>query len=162
MSTEEGIDDNRDYRAFYDSTYIRAWDLPPARNVTFVVDHTEQHTIKGEGNKEDKRPVVFFKGKNGNVLKKGLVLNKGMGKIVAALYGKKMSAWRGRELTIYATTCVAFGETHDVVRIRPSVQKSTKPRGAPGQAPPPSLPAPHDSVPDAEFEDAHDYQESTR
>lgn len=141
----EEIDLNQDYRAFYDSTYIRAWDLPPGKNITVTIERVERVTVKGNDNSESLRPLVFFRGK-----KKGLVLNKGMGKTIKGMYGKKPSGWLGKRIAIYATTCTAFGETHDVVRIRPTIPPAERKRGAP-ELPP-------GAVPDAEFEETPETQ----
>lgn len=139
-----------DYRAFYDSTYVRAWDLPPGRDATLIIERVEAGEIKGT-DKTERRPIVYFRGKQ-----KGLVLNKGMGKTIKGLYGSRVKDWIGQAITIYATTTNAFGETHDVVRIRPTVKRET--RSAPNKPAPAALPEPN--VHDAEFEDA-DKQEAS-
>jgi hypothetical protein len=132
-----------DYRAFYDATYIRAWDLPPGKDVAVLIDRVEGETIKGV-DKEDRRPVIYFAGK-----KKGLVLNKGMGKTIKGMYGRFVRDWIGKPIALYATSVNAFGETHDVVRVRPSPPK--RQRATAPQAPAPALPAA--SIPDAEYEE---------
>lgn len=137
--------DNVDYRAFYDATYLRAWDLPAGRDAVVTISRVEQGVIKGT-DKEDRRPIVFFEGK-----KKGLVLNKGMGKTIKGMYGRFTKDWIGREIAIYATTTQAFGETHDVLRVRPEVP--SKRRAANPRSPAPALP-PSSEVQDAEFKEA--------
>lgn len=159
---EDEYDDNRDYRAFYNSKYLRAWDLPQGRNVTLVIHHTERHVIKAPGKDDDPRPVVFFVGKNGQPLKKGLVLNSGMGKVVKGLYGKVMRAWREKPITVYATTEAAFGEVFDVVRIRPVVDKPKAKRGAPPPVSEPPMLPPPGYVADAEYEEVANQQEVSR
>lgn len=129
-----------DYRAFYDNTYVRAWDLPVGRDVTMVIERVEQAEIKGT-DKTERRPIVFFKG-----ARKGLVLNKGMGKTIKGIYGARVSGWVGQPISLYATTCAAFGETHDVIRIRPTAP--SKKRSAPNK---PAAALPEAPVADAEF-----------
>lgn len=139
-----------DYRAFYDAKYVRAWDIPPGQDAVCIIDRVEGETIKGV-DKEDRRPVVYFRGKQ-----KGMVLNKGMGKAIKGMYGRFVKDWIGKPIAIYATQVTAFGETHDVVRVRPSVPQ--KPRGQkPPKDAPPQLP-PASDIHDAEFEES-DLQE---
>ena len=60
---------------------------------------------------------------------KPLILNRTNGKTIRELYGDNISDWRGRPVLLYETTIEAFGETHDVIRVRET---------APGQTPPPA------------------------
>ncbi len=131
-----------DYRAFYDATYVRAWDLPPGQDIVMVIDRVEGVEIKGI-DKTERRPVVYFKG-----AKKGLVLNKGMGKTIKTLYGSRVKDWVGQPISLYATQCSAFGETHDVIRVRPT-PPTRKARNAPDR---PASPDPQSVV----NEDAED------
>lgn len=141
---------DQDYRAFYDATYVRAWDLPTDRDAIMTIERVEGVEIKGV-DKTERRPVVYFKG-----AKKGLVLNKGMGKTVKGMYGARVGAWVGKMIALYATTVSAFGDTHDVIRIRPTIPTGrrtapNKPAGRPELGPA--------SIPDAEFENVRDEQE---
>lgn len=134
-----------DYRAFYDNTYVRAWDLPVGRDVVMTIERVEGVEIKGV-DKTERRPVVYFKG-----AKKGLVLNKGMGKTIKGIYGARTSGWIGQTVALYATTCAAFGDTHDVIRIRPTAPPAPrKPRNAPDKPAARELPAA--PIADAEVE----------
>ena len=143
MSDQDDLD--RDYRALYDNTYLRAWDLPPGHDIVLTIERVKGEEIQGKEKDKYRRPVVFFKGK-----KKGLVLNKGMGKAISGMYGRFMKSWVGKQIAIFTTQERAFGEVHDVIRVRPVVPKG-KGR-SPGQPAPAQLP-PGD-VADAEFEDA--------
>lgn len=133
-----------DYRAFYDSTYVRAWDIPPGRDAVCVIERVVAVEIKGV-DKTERRPVVYFRDKQ-----KGLVLNKGMGKMIKGMYGRFTKDWLGKPIAIYATQVTAFGETHDVVRVRPQVPQ--KPSGKKPKTDAPALPAA--PIADAEYEPA--------
>lgn len=133
--------DDVDYRAYYDAKYVRAWDLPAGHDVTVTIDRVEGEIIKGV-DKEDKRPVLYFRGKQ-----KGLVLNKGMGKTVKGMYGRFVRDWIGKSISLYGTSVNAFGEVHDVVRIRPKVPAARKPSAPNG----PAAALPPGPVHDGEF-----------
>ncbi len=135
--------DDLDYRAYYDATYIRAWDLPPNKDVAVIIERVVGEEMKGKEKDAYRRPVVYFRGK-----KKGLVLNAGMGKAVKGMYGRFTRGWIGKPIAIYATTCDAFGETHDVVRVRPTPPRKQR---EPARPEPRQLPAAH--APNTELAD---------
>lgn len=135
--------DDIDYRALYDSTYLRAWDLPPNQDIVLTIERVNGEEIQGKEKDKYRRPVVFFRGK-----KKGLVLNKGMGKAIRGMYGRVVRGWVGKQIAIFTTQERAFGEVHDVIRIRPNVP--TGKRRNPNQPAPAQLPA-GEHVHDAEF-----------
>jgi hypothetical protein len=41
------------------------------------------------------------------------------------LYGDNISEWRGQRVLLYETSVEAFGETHDVIRVRDRVPEQT-------------------------------------
>ena len=118
--------DDPDYRAYYDNTYVRAWDLPVGRDAIMVIERVERVEIEGQDKKKQTRPLVYFRG-----ARKGMVLNKGMGKTIKGIYGARVSGWIGQPIALYATVCTAFGEDHDVIRVRPTAPAVRKPRNAP-------------------------------
>ena len=52
-----------------------------------------------------------------------MVLNKTNAGIIAKLYGTDTDAWVGKKIVIYATTCKAFGETVECVRVKAPAAK---------------------------------------
>ena len=56
---------------------------------------------------------------------KPLILNRTNGKIIRSLYGDHIPDWRGRKVLLYETTVEAFGETHNVIRVRDRVPEQT-------------------------------------
>jgi hypothetical protein len=139
-----------DYRQLFDNTYVRAWDLPQGRDLILTIARVEGGEI-GKPGEKSRRPIIFFR-----TGKKGLVLNKGMGKAMKGMYGRFAKDWIGKPIALYATTENAFGETHDVVRIRPKVP--VRPSGKKPESERKQLPA-GPQVHDGEFEEAHDGQE---
>ena len=87
-------------------------------------------TLEGEKGEKDTKPVVRLKGK-----KKLWVLNKTNAKIIAKLHGNDVDGWVGKAIALYATTCDAFGETVECVRVR---KAAPKPMGPASAAPQPS------------------------
>ncbi len=56
---------------------------------------------------------------------KPLILNRTNGKTIRKLYGDNISEWRGQRVLLYETSVEAFGETHDVIRVRDRVPEQT-------------------------------------
>lgn len=106
-----------DYRTMFDSDYLFAFHLQ-GREVTLKIARVESGLVKGEKGKKDRKPVVYFAGKE-----KGLALNKTNGKTIAGLYGNDTAQWIGKLVTLYPTTTEFGRETVDCIRIRPGVPR---------------------------------------
>ncbi len=104
-----------DVRTMFDSKYIGAWDLQ-GRDAVVTIDKVVGAVVEGEGGRKDRAPLIYFVGKT-----KPLVGNKTNCKTIAGITGTfKASAWVGRKVTLYATTCKGkAGGQVDCVRIRP-------------------------------------------
>lgn len=125
------------YRTFYEpGELLEAADLG-GRDVVVEIDSVTAGTV-GRDKHKSKKPMISFVGK-----KKKLACNKTNGKIIAALYGTDVSAWKGKRITLYPTTTQFGGETVECIRCRPSVPS----RGSK----PDVTPEPDDDVP--EFRD---------
>ena len=111
-----------DVRTMFDSKYIGAWDLQ-GRDAVVTIEKVVGATVEGEGGRKDRAPLIYFVGK-----KKPLVGNKTNCKTIAGMFGSfKTSAWIGKKITLYATTCKGkAGGQVDCVRVRP-----TSPGGQP-------------------------------
>lgn len=106
-----------DYRRMFSSDYLASWDLDA--DTTVEISNVVAGEVGGnKGEEKQKRPIVFFKG-----AKKGMVLNKTNGKLIAGMYGSNTDDWTGRKITLYVAQCEAFGETVDAIRVRPGVPK---------------------------------------
>jgi hypothetical protein len=107
-----------DYRTMFDAKWIKAWDLG-GKEFTVEIAKVEAGFVedKAKGTK-DKRPIVWFKG-----AKKPFGCNKTNAQIIAGMYGNETKAWIGKSVTLFPTTCQAFGKTEDCIRIRPQVPK---------------------------------------
>lgn len=115
----------------FPSKYVSAADLG-GHDVTVEI---ERLTLEEMGNPPEKKPVLWFRKAT-----KGLVVNKTNGLAIAKLHGPETDAWGGKRVTLYATKVKAFGEVHEVIRVRPQVPPPPKggqpaaPAG-PGNAP---------------------------
>ena len=90
----------------FPSQYLEAAELQ-GRDVTVIIERNEKHkVVKGRDGKPFDARVIFFKGK-----KKGLCLNKTNAKRIrdGYQYGDDADDWTGKEITIFPTTCNAFG-----------------------------------------------------
>lgn len=101
-----------DYRSFFDSEWLRAWDLNDRQHVV-VIDRVEKGSAydqKSRGNKS--MPVIRFRG-----AKKPFGVNKTNCKVLANLYGRDTRDWIGKPIEIYPTTTQVGGDS-DVPCIR--------------------------------------------
>ena len=108
---------------FDDKDYLFAFDLQ-GRDVTVTIDRVEAGTITGEAGRKSKKPLVTFRGRDGQPSKKKLALNKTNGKTIAQLYGTDTAGWVGKAITIYPTTTTFGNDTVECIRVRPQAPKS--------------------------------------
>lgn len=93
----------------FPSKYLSAPDLHD-REVKLVIARIEMEKI---GRENDEKPVLYF-----TKAKKGLVLNKTNGKVIAAAYGDDTDQWEDREVVLF-TMMVQFGdEMVDSIRVK--------------------------------------------
>lgn len=90
----------------FPSEYIEAGDLDGQERTLTIASIEGAHTGKGTDGKSFVKPLIRFE-----KAKKGLVLNKTNAKRIRDYlgYGNDMDKWVGRKVTIYPTTCNAFG-----------------------------------------------------
>lgn len=100
------------FRLLFKSDYVGAWDLKGDTEVT-IEKVLESEELIGEGGKKDYKPVILFQGK-----KKKWVLGKTNAKSVGKLLGNDITEWPGKKITLYPTTCQAFGEMVECIRVR--------------------------------------------
>ena len=113
------------YKLMFPSRYLDAATLQ-GRDATVEIESVNMETLEGEKGEKDVKPCVRLKGK-----KKLWVLNKTNAKIIAKLHGTEVDGWVGKRITLYPTTCEAFGETVECVRVRKTLPRAQQ------QVPPP-------------------------
>ena len=94
--------------------FLEAGDLD-GKEVTLTIASVREPVSddKGKDGKPIGKPVVKFE-----KAAKEWVLNKTNARMIRQLYGNEYSGWKGKKITLYVTTCAAFGETVACTRVR--------------------------------------------
>lgn len=93
----------------FPSKYLTAADLCNS-TVTVVIETMIMEEVqKGE----DKKPVVYFRGKN-----KGLVLNKTNANTIADMHGQEMDTWGGKSISLWPTQTEFQGRAVACIRVK--------------------------------------------
>ena len=115
MTAEEKVrSDNPDLHVdlMFPSKYLKAADLR-GKEFSLTVKSVKGHDLQTTRGKEFKYVVCFKE------TEKMLVLNKTNAKAIAeALKEPKAVNWPGKKITVYPTTCDAFGKTADCIRVK--------------------------------------------
>ena len=107
-----------DWRELLDSETIGAWDLK-GRDYTLVITKVQSEKIRGTTEKAKRKALISFKGAEKKLVAGATILNA-----IGKLYGRRTEGWIGKPVTLYATTCVSFGESGvPCVRVRPVLPK---------------------------------------
>ncbi len=109
-----------DFRNLFPSKYLTAADLEGAERVLTIRTITPVEEV---GQSKDKRPVAYFDGTT-----KGMVLNKTNAKRIAKLYGNDVSAWVGRQITIYPSECDFGDDVVPCIRVKPEAPAVAQPQ----------------------------------
>lgn len=120
------------WRLAFEHDYIGAPDLKD-KDVTLTISKAGPEQVRvipdkerdKERDKKEQKLVLHFRELEGR--KQGeprmMCLNKTNAKTIAKLYGNDVEQWVGKRITLYATTCLAFGERVECVRIREQAPK---------------------------------------
>lgn len=95
--------------AAFPSAYLKAADLNGQR-VTVTMSHVKEEKIG-----EDKRPVLYFQGKE-----KGIVLNKTNANSIASAYGFDTDDWAGQRIEIFPMDVEFQGKMVEAIRVKPA------------------------------------------
>jgi hypothetical protein len=112
MPTNKGEAYTGDARLAKSSCYLRAYHLQ-GRDVPVQIEHAQREMVKSTDGTEKKMLVIYFAGKS-----LGLGLNNTNIDMVVSLHGKAVKGWIGKRITLFPTTCMAFGKRTDCIRIR--------------------------------------------
>lgn len=96
----------------YPSEYLAACDLG-TKDFDLTIERVEVEDVIGSDGKKQSKPVVTFKG-----AKKRMVCCKTNAKKIAQKHGNDTDNWIGKKITVYGTTCMAFGQEVECVRVR--------------------------------------------
>lgn len=128
-----------DVRLLFPADYLTAAWLK-GRDVPLTIAKVHVDDLKTDRGSE-KKPVIVFreleakraKGETGVPFK--FVLNRTCAKVIAALYGHETNDWVGKRVTLFPTTCQAFGQTVDCIRVRDKAPQGAPKRPAPEPEP---------------------------
>ena len=115
------------WKKYFNKDYMGAWSLSDGKDFIVTIDRVEKATIKGEGGREDVRPIVFFK-----EFKEPMVLNATNGKIIHKVLGSEyVENWYSKRIQIYVDRNVKIGrgqnaETTEGLRVREFVPKTNQ------------------------------------
>lgn len=109
----------------FPSQYLKASDLGNSQPVVTIARVTTEEV----GRDRERKPVVYFEGKE-----KGVVLNKTNANKIASLVGSRNTDdWKGKAIRLYATETEFGGETVECIRVK----SATLPTAS--TAPPPAV-----------------------
>jgi len=102
---------------YFPSQWLKAADLGDVGNEQAVMIEYEAGELieDRETGKSTTKPTVKFAG-----IEKPMILNVTNWRVIAALHGENSASWPNRWITLFVTTTEAFGETHVVLRVRPT------------------------------------------
>lgn len=121
-------------RLLFPAEYLSHEDLEAAgKDVTLTISSLDQEEVRGDKGKELRWVLSFHEmderhRKDNTRPRKRLILNKTNAKQIAQLYGPETNDWAGKRITLYGTTCQAFGDTVGCLRIRPQVPRDSTPK----------------------------------
>lgn len=104
-----------DYRSML-SPFIGAWDLD-GKDVTVTIERFQAAKVKNKDGESPKILLFFKDSKTG----KGMVVNKTNALTIAAMYGKDVSQWVGKRITLWPTTTKFGNAIKECIRVRPTI-----------------------------------------
>ena len=110
-----------DFESMFDSNYLRWFHLPEGGLLIEIrrVDPRVEMNLPGRREKQYK-PVLHYKVLAGEVEKNlPLILNKTNGKLIAAIHGRDLNKWIGKEVVLYTDEKVRLhGNNVNGIRVR--------------------------------------------
>ena len=96
----------------FPSKYLRAADFM-GKSVTKTISAVDSEKLRLADNSKVKKYIIHFED-----TEKMLVLNKTNAYAIADVLDERDAAkWIGKQITLYPTTCEAFGKTVDCIRV---------------------------------------------
>lgn len=96
----------------YPSEYLNAADLL-GKEVRATIESVAMEDVPGVDGQKKPKPVVRFKSH-----KKRFPLPKCCAKTIAAKLGTETDEWIGQTIVLYPTTCMAFGQQVECIRVK--------------------------------------------
>ena len=109
-----------DFESMFDSNYLRWFHLDDKGLLIEIkrVDAKVEMQLPGQREKQWK-PVLHYKVKSGKVEKPlPLILNKTNARLIAAVCGRDVKGWIGKEVVLFQSKARLGRETVDCIRVR--------------------------------------------
>jgi len=90
--------------------------IPKGNTVNLTMTGVKSESLKNMRGQEEEKYVLGFR-----ETPKTLILNKTNARTIAKLYGPETDGWNGQRIKIYSEEVRAFGETHNTVRVSPTI-----------------------------------------
>ena len=127
--TENGV-------LLFPSEFLAAEDLH-GRDVTVTIQSLKKEPLRVRGGATKAKLIIWFKG-----AQKKFVANPTNQETIRDLYGKEITKWIGKAITLYPTTCPFGPKTVNCTRIRDKAPSGNGTGRAPAPVEPPPQAAP--------------------
>ena len=101
-------------KLLYPTEYLAAIEFQ-GKDVTLTIDRLQEDKLRSIDGDDEFKPVLYFV-----ETKKKLIVCKTSLRVIGALIDPEADNWNGHRITLYPTTCLAYGETVDCIRVRPT------------------------------------------
>ena len=108
------------WKKHFNYKYTGAYEMLPGEEKVLTFSRTADELVKNEKGEDNICFVAYFR-----EVEKPLIINKVNSKAISKLYGPFDENWIGKQITVYVRSEKAFGELVDVLRVRPTIPKST-------------------------------------
>lgn len=106
------------YKTLLDpSKYLGPADFPTERTVKISRVVREKKPTR-DGEPEESGVMLYIIAKDGTEYPRPLPIRSTMMYAMASVFGSEIEAWAGKEVPLYRTTCLSFGDVEECVRIR--------------------------------------------
>jgi hypothetical protein len=123
-----GKENDMHWRQFMDSDWLTAFDIMDeeggSRDVNVQIDRVEQGKVSNAEKRDQRKPVIFFKGK-----KKPLAAGVTVCKTIERMHGSDPRKWGSCWVTLYVGEASVAGETRPAIRVRPRAPAAGKSNG---------------------------------
>jgi hypothetical protein len=110
MSEHRQLPKPVDFDQLYPGRFLKSGDLL-GKKVTVTIDNVAIDELEGEKGKRI-QGIIYLRGKD-----KQIVLNKTNGLCLKAMFGRKLSEWLNKRITIYQSQTRFGSDTVDCIRI---------------------------------------------
>ena len=118
-----------DFDDLYGGRFLSSQDVKAPTSVTS--ERIEQEAFTRPGEPTRTKAVLYFKGG-----KKGMVINKTNANVLAAAFGKNLSDWVNKRMTIKSEPTIFGGKPTQGLRLYPAVNTALPPPPKPEPKPP--------------------------